>query len=166
MKEGEEWKTAFRTHCGHYKYLVMPFGLTNAPASFQEMINQVLREHLDVFVIAYLNDILIFSKTLKEHQEHAKQVLQKLQVANLLVEPEKSHFHVQKVDQLRYTIEPGCIRIQKDKVKTTKEWPIPQNVKDVRAFLGYANFYRQFIRNYSGICRPLTDLTKKERAFA
>ena len=165
MKEGEEWKTAFRTRYGHYEYQVMPFGLTNAPATFQEMINDVLREYLDVFVIAYLDDILIFSKNPEEHKEHVKKVLQKLQDANLLVEPEKSFFHVQKVDYLGYTIEPGLVRMQKDKVQAIKEWPTPTSVKDVRAFQGYVNFYRQFIGGYSDIAKPLTDLTRKDVSF-
>ena len=100
IKHGEEWKTAFRTRYGHYEYLVMPFGLTNAPASFQAMINDVLREYLDVFVIAYLDDILIFSKDLDEHKQHVHKVLQKLLDAKLLVELEKSKFHAKEVDFL------------------------------------------------------------------
>ena len=165
MKKGEEWKTAFRTRYGHYEYLVMPFGLTNAPASFQEMINHVLREYLDIFVIAYLDDILIYSETLEQHKQHVRQVLQKLQDAQLLVEPEKSFFHVQQVDYLGYTITPGEIRMQHDKVESIRNWPTPQNVKDVRAFLGYVNFYRQFIRNYGGLARHLTELTRKDKNF-
>lgn len=165
MKAGKEWKTAFRTRYGHYEYTVMPFGLTNAPASFQEMINQVLREYLDIFVIAYLDDILIFSPTLELHKQHVTQILQKLQDAKLLVEPEKSFFHVQQVDYLGYTIAPGQIRMQKDKVEAISKWPTPQNVKDVRAFIGYVNFYRQYIRNYSGVGLALTELTKKDKPF-
>uniref|UniRef100_A0A8H7K2A6 Reverse transcriptase n=1 Tax=Bionectria ochroleuca TaxID=29856 RepID=A0A8H7K2A6_BIOOC len=94
IKEGDEWKTAFRTKFGLYEYLVMPFGLTNAPATFQRMINQVLREYLDIFVVVYLDDILIFSDDLETHKEHVHKVLKKLEDAKLLVEPEKSHFHV------------------------------------------------------------------------
>ncbi|KAH8193483.1 hypothetical protein TruAng_012351 [Truncatella angustata] len=97
IKEGDEWKTAFRTKYGHFEYLVMPFGLTNVPASFQNMINTVLRECLDDFVVIYLDDILIFSKTLEEHKKHVATVLQKLQDANLLVNAEKSEFYQKKV---------------------------------------------------------------------
>lgn len=165
IKEGEEWKTAFRTRYGHYEYQVMPMGLTNAPASFQEMINQVLREYLDIFVVAYLDDILIYSPTLELHKEHVRKVLQKLQDAKLLVEPAKSFWHVQEVDYLGYTIAPGQIKMQKDKVKAILEWPTPKNVKDVRAFLGYVNFYRQYVRSYSGVATALTELTKKDRIF-
>ena len=94
IKKGDEWKTAFRTKFGLFEYLVMPFGLTNAPATFQRMINNVLREHLDIFVIAYLDDILIFSETLEEHKKHVHWVLKTLQDANLLVNLEKCAFHV------------------------------------------------------------------------
>ena len=165
IKEGEEWKTAFRTRYGHYEYLVMPFGLTNAPASFQAMINDVLREYLDIFVIAYLDDILVYSKTMGDHKQHVHKVLRKLLDAKLLVELEKSRFHVQEVDFLGCTIEPGRVRMQKDKIRTIEEWPTPQNVTDVRAFLGYTNFYRKFIKGYSNEARPLTDLTKKDKTF-
>jgi hypothetical protein len=165
IKEGEEWKTAFRSRYGHYEYLVMPFGLTNAPASFQTMINDVLREHLDMFVIAYLDDILIYSKTLEEHKKHVETILKKLMDANLLVELEKSYFHVQKVDFLGCTIEPGKLRMQEDKIKAIKEWPTPTNDTEVRSFLGYVNFYRRFLKDYGDRIRPLTDLTRKDRGF-
>ncbi|KAM4065234.1 reverse transcriptase (RNA-dependent DNA polymerase) [Hirsutella rhossiliensis] len=108
----------------------MPFGLTNAPATFQRMINNVLREHLDIFVVVYLDDILIFSDTLEEHKEHVHKVLRALQNAKLLVEPEKSKFHTQEVDFLGHTISPGEIRMQQDKINSVKEWPTPKNVKD------------------------------------
>jgi transposase InsO family protein/murein DD-endopeptidase MepM/ murein hydrolase activator NlpD len=165
MKKGEEWKTAFRTRYGHFETLVMPFGLTNAPATFQAMINHVLREYLDVFVIAYLDDILIYSKTLENHKEHVHKVLQTLQDAKLLVEPEKSKFHTQEVDYLGYTIRPGEIRMQASKIEAIRDWPSPTNLKEVRGFLGFVNFYRQFIKDYSKIAKPLTDLTKTTETF-
>lgn len=165
IKEGEEWKTAFRTRLGHYEYLVMPFGLTNAPATFQTMINDVLREYLDIFVVVYLDDILIFSKTLEEHRQHVHKILQRLQEKKLLVEAEKCEFHKQKVKFLGYELSPGKIRMDPDKIACIKDWPTPVRVKDVRAFLGFANFYRKFIRNYGGMAIPLTDLTKKEKEF-
>jgi RNase H-like domain found in reverse transcriptase/Reverse transcriptase (RNA-dependent DNA polymerase)/Integrase zinc binding domain/Chromo (CHRromatin Organisation MOdifier) domain len=165
MKEGEEWKTAFRTTQGLYEYLVMPMGLTNAPATFQAMINHVLREYLDLFVVAYLDDILIFSKTFEEHQQHVEQVLSALEKAKLLVEPEKCQFHVQRVDFLGYTIEPGRISMQEEKVQAIKDWPTPQNVTDVRAFVGYVNFYRRFIKGFGGVAAPLTNLTGGKREF-
>jgi hypothetical protein len=165
MKEGEEWKTAFRTRRGHFEYLVMPFGLTNAPATFQTMINEVLRDFLDIFVVVYLDDILIFSRTLEEHRKHVHQVLKRLMDAKLLVEPEKSKFHTQDVDFLGYNIRPGEIRMDPKKIETVKNWPTPANISDTRGFLGFVNFYRRFMKGYSQISRPLTDLTKKDQPF-
>jgi hypothetical protein len=121
IAEGDEWKTAFRTRYGHYEYLVMPFGLTNAPASFQRRINNVLRQYLDIFVIAYLNDILIYSKTLEEHEEHVIKVLDVLQDAKLRVKLQKSHFHVKEVLFLGCVIRHRWINIEERKVAAVRE---------------------------------------------
>jgi RNase H-like domain found in reverse transcriptase/Reverse transcriptase (RNA-dependent DNA polymerase)/Integrase zinc binding domain/Chromo (CHRromatin Organisation MOdifier) domain len=165
MKEGEEWKTAFRTKYGLYEYRVMPFGLTNAPATCQRMINDLLREYLDVFVVAYLDDILVYSKTETEHTEHVRKVLGKLQYANLLLKPEKCEFHKTELEFLGYIIGQNGIRMSPKKIQAVRDWPIPGSVKAVQAFLGFANFCRKFIEGYSMITQPLTDLTKKEQAF-
>jgi hypothetical protein len=165
IKEGDEWKTAFRTKFGLFEYLVMPFGLTNAPATFQRMINNVLRQYLDVFVVCYLDDILIFSDNEEEHTEHVHKVLKALQDANLLVEPKKSHFHVKEVDFLGHTISPGEIRMDRKKISAVRDWPKPGSIKEVQSFLGFANYYRRFIKDFSKIANPLTELTKKDRKF-
>ncbi|KAL6351799.1 hypothetical protein LRP88_14947 [Fusarium phalaenopsidis] len=165
IKEGHEWKTAFRTKYGLFEYLVMPFGLTNAPAAFQRMINNVLREHLDIFVVCYLDDILIFSKTEEEHTEHVHKVLQTLQDAKLLVEPEKSKFHAPEVEFLGHIISHNEIRMDPKKVSAVKEWEEPTNVKEVQAFLGFANYYRKFLKAFGRIAAPLTELTKKDKTF-
>jgi hypothetical protein len=165
MKEGDEWKTAFKTRYGLYEYTVMPQGLTNAPASFQKRINHVLNEYLDDFAVAYIDDILIFSKTLEEHQEHVHKVLQTLQDAKLLVNPEKCVFHSQEVEFLGHIITPDEIRMDPKKIAAVKEWPNPTNVKEVQSFLGLANYYRRFIKNFAHLATPLTDLTKKDNAF-
>ena len=143
----------------------MPFGLTNAPASFQNMINHVLREHLDVFVVVYLDDILIYSKTMEEHKQHVRIVLQALKEAGLNVSPKKSVFHTQRVDFLGYTITPNEIMMQEEKVMAVKDWPAPTDVRGIRAFLGFLNFYRRFIKGFGEIARPLTELTKKGKPF-
>jgi hypothetical protein len=161
IKEGHEWKTAFRTKFGLYEYLVMPFGLTNAPATFQRMINNVLREHLDIFVVCYLDDILIFSDTEEEHTEHVHKVLQALQDAKLLVEPEKSNFHASEVEFLGHIISHNEIRMDPKKIAAVSEWPKPTNVKEVQSFLGFANYYRRFLKNFSSHATPLTQLTRK-----
>lgn len=164
VKEGQEWMTAFRTTMGHFEYRVMPFGLTNAPATFQTMIDHILRR-FDKFVVVYLDDILIFSPTLEEHKKHVHTVLQELEKQNLLVEADKCEFHTQKVIFLGYEISPGQIRMDPAKIQTIREWPAPTKVKEVQSFLGFCNFYRRFIKNYGGLAIPLTDLTKKETEF-
>ncbi len=165
IKAGEEWKTAFRTRYGHYEYLVMPFGLTNAPASFQRMINEVLRQETDNFVVVYLDDIVIYSRTLEDNKRHTHQVLQKLLNAKLLVEPEKSQFHVQEITFLGFVIRPGEIGMEPEKITAVRDWPTPRSVKEVRSFIGFTNFYRTFIKGYGEIASPLYDLTKKNVPF-
>jgi len=125
----------------------MPFGLTNAPTDFQHFINDVLRRYLDVFAIAYLDDILIYSDTLEEHNEHVKQVLEALSKAGLHLKPEKCEFHKQEVKYLGLTVGTDGIKMDPAKVDTVVDWPIPRNLVDVRSFLGFANFYRRFIQD-------------------
>jgi Reverse transcriptase (RNA-dependent DNA polymerase) len=143
----------------------MPFGLTNAPASFQAIINHVLRNYLDQFVVVYLDDILIFSETPEEHERHVHQVLETLEDAQLLIEPEKAKWHTKEVKYLSYCISPGKISIDPEKVRAIRDWPRPQNVRDVRSVLGFMNFYRRFVKGYSQVATPLTQLTKKDQAF-
>jgi transposase InsO family protein len=161
MKKGEEWKTAFRTRYGHYEYTVMPFGLTNAPATCQALINNVLREHLDLFVIAYLDDILIYSKGEEEHTEHVRTVLTLLQRYALAVDPDKCKWHQEEVEFLGCMVGKNGVRMSEDKIKVVREWPTPKTVKDIQSFLGFVNFNRQFIKDFSKIAIPLTELTKK-----
>jgi len=129
------------------------------------MINTVLREYLDIFVVVYLDDILIFSKTLEEHREHVHEVLQTLQDAKLLVEPTKSYFHVQRVEFLGHIITPNEIRMDAKKIEAVRDWPTPKNVKDVQSFIGLANYYRRFVRDFGKIAAPLTNLTKGTTKF-
>ena len=129
MKEGEEWKTAFQTRYGHYKYTVMPFELTNAPATFQALINTTLRKYLDIFVIAYLNDILIYTKgTLKEHIQAVKKVLKALQEADIRLQPDKCKFHMKTVKFLGSIITTDGIQMDDEKVKAIRKWPEPKNL--------------------------------------
>jgi len=165
IKEGEEWKTAFRTRYGHYEYTVMPFGLTNAPASFQSLINNVLRPYLDKFVVAYLDDILIYSKDEQEHVEHVRKVLEALRERKLRLKLPKCEFGVTRVEFLGYIIEPGQISMDPKKVDSIAEWPTPTKTREVQSFLGTANYYRRFIKGYSRIAAPLTELTKKDQPF-
>jgi len=162
MAEGEEWKTAFRTRYGLFESLVMPFGLTNAPADFQALINDVLCQFLDDFCTAFLDDILIYSNTLEEHKKHVYKVLKALSDAGLHLKPEKCHFHKQEVKYLGFIIGTNGIRMDPEKVSCVLDWQTPGNVTDIQCFLGFAIFYRRFIRDYSKVVSPLTSLTKKE----
>lgn len=160
IRQGDEWKTAFNTPTGHYEYLVMPFGLTNAPAVFQALINDVLRDLLNQFVFVYLDDILIFSRSLEEHEGHVSRVLQRLLDNHLYVKPEKCDFHVTQAQFLGFIVTPGHLEMDPKKVEAVHNWPIPATVKEVQRFIGFANFYRRFIKNFSSVVAPLTALTK------
>ncbi len=160
IKEGDEWKTAFSTTTGHWEYQVMPFGLANAPAVFQAFINDVLREMLNRFVFVYLDDILIFSDSLQEHIDHIQQVLKKLLENHLFVKLEKCEFHVSQVSFLGYVVSQEGIQMEPRKVSAITNWPQPKTLKQVQRFLGFANFYRRFIHNFSTIAAPISALTK------
>ena len=164
IREGDEWKTAFRTRYGHFEYLVMPFGLANAPANFQGYINQALREHLDTFCIVYLDDILIYSQNEEEHIEHVRCVLSKLEQFNLYVKLEKCEFHTEETGFLGFVISPDGVKMESDRVNSIAEWPMPETHKDIQIFLGFANFYRRFIHRFAKIAQPLSSLLKGGKA--
>lgn len=165
IAEGDEWLTAFNTRYGLFESLVMPFGLTNAPATFQTRINQILHPFLDVFCTAYIDDILIFSNTRKEHRQHVRQVAKALLDAGLHCEINKCEFEVQEVTYLGMIISTTGVKMDPEKTKAIDEWEIPSSVKDVQGFLGFSNFYRRFIKNFSAIVRSLVRLTKKDVVF-
>jgi hypothetical protein len=162
---GDEYKTAFRTRYGHFEYLVMPFGLTNAPASFQSYANDCLREFLDIFCIVYLDDVLVYSQTLEEHIAHVKRVLSRLREYGLTCKLSKCEFHSTSTSFLGFIVSPDGISMEPDRVVAIMEWPVPTSVHDVQIFLGFANFYRRFIRGYSAITAPITSLLRKNQRF-
>ena len=165
IRQGDEWKMAFNTPLGHFEYLVMPFGLTNAPAVFQCLVNDILRDMLGRFVFVYLDDILIFSKDPTEHVQHVRQVLQRLLENRLYAKAEKCEFHAATVSFLGYVVSHGQVKMDSTKVQAVQEWPRPESRKQLQRFLGFANFYRRFIRNYSRVAEPLTSLTSVNRPF-
>ena len=158
IREGDEWKTAFITPSGHYGYCVMPFGLANAPSVFQGFMDDVFREYLNRFVIVYIDDILIYSRNGTEHTQHVSQVLKKLREHHLYAKGEKCVFHQDRMKFLGYYISPAGISMDEGKVSAITTWPQPKTVKELQRFLGFANFYRRFIRGYSQITAPLTTL--------
>ncbi|KAL5577635.1 hypothetical protein UlMin_019334 [Ulmus minor] len=144
IKEDDVPKSAFRTRYGHYEFLVMPFGLTNAPAAFMDLMNRIFREYLDKFVIVFIDDILIYSKSQKEHEQHLRVVLQTL----------KQHQLYAKFSKL-----------DASKIEAVSKWPAPTNVTEIRSFLGLAGYYRRFVEGFSSLSAPLTGLTKKNKKF-
>ena len=161
IRAGDEWKTAFRTRYGHFEYMVMPFGLTNAPAAFQAYINQALAGLVDVTCIVYLDDILVYSDTEEEHRLHVKEVLQRLREAKLYLKLSKCEFHTQETEYLGYIVCPEGVKIDPSRIQTIQEWPMPKTVRDIRVFIGFMNYYRRFIANFSRLTLPLTKLTQK-----
>ena len=145
IAEGDEWKTAFRTRYGSFEWLVMPFGLTNAPASFQRFMNDIFSDMLDVHVIIYLDDILVYSDDPKEHKKHVREVLRQ---NRLYCKPEKCHFNKDTVNYLGFILSKDGLKMDSSKIQTIQDWPEPRKVKDIQSFLGFANFYRRFISNY------------------
>ncbi len=160
--EGDEWKTAFVTPTGHYEYLVMPYGLVNAPSVFQDFMHEVLREYLHRFVLVYIDDILIYSRSLAEHRHHVAEVLQRLRQLHLFLKAEKCSFHQPSVQFLGYHIDSSGIRMDEGKVEAIKTWPQPTTIKELQRFLGFSNFYRRFIQNYSTLTNPLTNLLRNK----
>ncbi|KAL0203584.1 hypothetical protein M9458_001602 [Cirrhinus mrigala] len=165
IRRGDEWKTAFNTPRGHFEYLVMPFGLSNSPGVFQALVNDVLRDMVDQFIYVYLDDILIFSSSLQEHVQHVRRVLQRLLENGLFVKAEKCVFHAQSVPFLGYILSAEGIRVDPAKVQAVVDWPTPDSRKALQRFLGFANFYRRFIRNFSQLAAPLTALTSPRTTF-
>ena len=165
IKEGDEYKTAFRTRYGHFEFLVMPFGLKNAPATFQHFINDVLGDYLDDFVISYIDDILIFSNSIEEHHIHVKKVLKRLLENNLVVKLEKCEFDKSETTFLGYVISKEGLKMDTEKVKAILDWPAPTNVKEVQSFIGLCNYYRLFIKDFAKIANPIHKLTRKNVPF-
>ncbi|MBW0499957.1 hypothetical protein O181_039672 [Austropuccinia psidii MF-1] len=165
IKEGEEHLTCFRTKYGSYEYLVMPFGLTNAPASFQNLVNDIFYDLLDIYVVVYLDDIMVFSKSEEEHFTHVYTVLSRLRANNLFSKASKCLFHVSSVEYLYYVVSSEVLKIDQEKVQQILNWPPPRKLKALQSFLGFANFYCHFIKNYSKNICSLTSFLKKDSCF-
>ncbi|GBG64197.1 hypothetical protein CBR_g40897 [Chara braunii] len=158
----DQYKTAVRTRYGHHEFIVMPFGLTNAPATFQRCMNDLFRPWLDIFVVVYLNDILVFSMTLEEHQGHLRQVLEKLREANFKINAKKCDWAKTQVLYLGHALDGDGVKPEDSKIAAIRDWPTPRTLTELRSFLGLANYYRKFVRNFSTIVAPLRRLLRKE----
>jgi hypothetical protein len=151
-------KTAFNTRMGKYEFLAMPFGLTNAPATFQRIMNDAMRDFVHRFVVVYLDDIVIYSHSEKEHEDHLRQVLEKLREVDLFARPSKCIFGVKELEFCGHVVGKGTCKPSPTKIKIILEWPQPRNVHEVRQFLGLASYYRRYIRDFAKITACLSDL--------
>ncbi|MBW0569025.1 hypothetical protein O181_108740 [Austropuccinia psidii MF-1] len=165
IKQGNEPLTALRTKYGSYKYLVMPFGLTNATASFQNLVNNIFADLLDIFVVVFSDDIMVFSSSEEEHVKHVASVLQRLRDNNVFAKASKCVFYASSVDYLGYVVSGNGLNMESSKVQQILNWPQLKNVKALQCFLGFANFYHFFIKNYSKKITALTSLIKKDSPF-
>ena len=160
MEETSIQKTAFRTNFGHFEFLVMPFGLCNAPGTFQRLMNKVFVDNLGKFIAVYLDDILIFSRSMEEHWKHLRWALDRLWEAKLYGRLHKCEFLKDQVEYLGFEVSPRGVQASPGKVRAIIDWPRPKGVHDVRSFLGLASYYRRFVKGFSELARPLTALTR------
>jgi len=166
IKPGDEWKAAFHTNCGLFEPLIIFFGMTNSPATFQTMMNDVFRTVIaEEIAVVYLEDILIFTKTEEEHEQAVRRVLEILMKHKLFLRLEKCEFHQKQIEYLGLVISENKVAIDPVKVAGVREWPVLENWTDVQAFIGFVNFYRRFIQDFSTIARPLFDLTHSDQAW-
>jgi hypothetical protein len=165
IQESDIPKTVFRTRYGLYEYIVMSFGLTNAPSYFMYLMNKVFMEYLDKFIIVFIDDILIFSKTMEEHEEHLRLVLEKLRSNQLYAKFSKCEFWWTEVAFLGHIIFVGGVSADPGKVKDVLNWMPPTTASGILSFLGLAGYYHRFIKDFSKIAKPMTKLLEKNKAF-
>ena len=165
MREGDEWKTAFKTKLGLYEWMVMPFGLTNAPSTFMRLMNHALRPFIAKFVVVYFDDILIYSKTLHDHISHLRSVLEVLRKEKLYANLGKCTFCTDQLVFLGFVVSAQGIHVDDEKIRAIQEWPAPTNIGQMRSFHGLASFYRRFVKDFSTIATPLTAVMKKNVPF-
>jgi len=166
IKPGNEWKVAFHTNCGLFEPLVMFFGMTNSPATFQTMMNDIFRTLIAKgIIVVYLDDILIFTKMEKKHEQVVQRVLEILVEHKLFLYLEKCEFYRSRIEYLRLVILENKVEMDPVKVTRVYKWPTPENRTDVQAFIDFVNFYHRFIQDFSTIARPLFDLTRSDKAW-
>lgn len=165
MQAVDEHKTTFKTHHGHFEFRVMPFGLTSAPATFQGCLNNILSPLLRKFVLVFVDDILIYSKTLSDHVQHLQSVLQILTKHQLKVKSSKCSFAQQRLAYLGHIVSPNGVSTDEEKIQVVRNWPTSTCVKELRGFLGLAGYYRKFVRHYGLLSKPLTNLLRKGQIY-
>ena len=158
-------KTDFRTRYGHYEFLVMSFGLTNAPAAFMSLMNGIFKPYLDLFVIVFIDDILIYSKSRKEHEEHLRIILEVLREKRLYAKFSKCEFWLDSVSFLGHVVSKDGVMVDPSKIEAVKNWVRPTNVTVVRSFVGLASYYGRFVKGFSSVASQRTNLTKQSVPF-
>ena len=167
IKKGDEWKAAFSMPEGSFEPMVMFFGLTNSPAMFQAMMNDLLRDLVvEEKVAVFIDDVMIATETEERHDEIVEEVLRRLEENDLFVKPEKCVWKVREVGFLEVIIGENGVRMEKEKMQGVIEWPVPKSVKDVQKFLGLANYYRRFVKDFAKIARLLYEMTRKENKWS
>ena len=156
---------AFRTRYGYYEFLVVSFGLTNAPAAFMDLMNRVFKDYLDKLVVVFIDDILIYSKTKVEHEEHLRLTLGQLKSHQLYAKFKKCEFWLEKVAFLGHIVSKNGVEVDPAKIEVVKDWPKSKSATEVRSFMGLAGSYRGFVEGFSKIATPLTNLTRKQQKF-
>jgi len=163
IKKGDEWKGAFTTYVGSFELIIMFFGMTNSPVMFQAIMNKILRDLINEGkVVAFIDDVLVGTETEEKHDEIVEEILRRLEENDLYIKPEKCVWKARKIGFLGVVIEPDSIEIEKEKVEGVLSWPQPKNMKNIRKFLGLANYYRRFIKDFSRVARPINMLTRKD----
>ena len=165
MMKKKKWKIAFQTRYELYEYLILSFELINASFSFQHYINEILHEYLNVFCIAYINDILIYSNIRKKHIQHVRKMLERLRAVKLQVNIKKCEFIIIEIKYLSLIITTRDIKMNSNKINAVLKWHVLKTIKDVQSFLNFANFYRRFIWKFSQLIKSLTFLIKKDHSF-
>jgi hypothetical protein len=165
VRKEDVQKTAMRTRYGHFEFVVMPFGLTNAPSVFMKLMNMVFHKYLDLFVVVFIDDILVYSTNHQEHEEHLKKVLDILREEKLFAKLKKCEFWLKKVSFLGHVISGEGIEVDPSKIEAVVNWEKPTNVHEICSFLGLAGYYRRFVEGFSVLSGPLTALTKKNARY-
>ena len=166
VKEEHREKTAFITKFGTYEFKVMPFGLCNAPATFQQTMDKVLKGIKDLFVMVYLDDVIIYSKTFNEHLKHIEEVLDRIREANLRLKAEKCTFAADKLQFLGHVVGKEGVKPDPEKVDKIVNYSVPKNIRELRGILGLFSYYRRFIKDFSKKADSLYELLKKETAYS
>ena len=165
VREADIPKTAFRMRYGHFEFTVMPFGLTNAPTAFMDLMHRVFNPYLDRFVVVFVDDILIYSETEEDHEDHLRVVIQTLRDHQLYAKFSKCEFWLTEVRFLGHVVSASGVSVDPEKVEAVMSWERPKSVFKIRSFLGLAGYHRRFIEDFSRLVAPMTKLTRKEVKF-